>query len=114
MIEAVEQPLHFRQVRQRYTDLADLGPRHRVGGIVTALGRQIERHRQTGLALVEQKAVTLVGFFRRAEAGILAYRPQPATEAVLKDATGEGILARLVDVREIDHIRRDNYRNLDA
>ena len=97
-VEALEQDLRLAQVRQRHADLADLRARHGMGRVVAALRRQVERDGQTGLALLQQELVALVGFLGRAEAGVLADGPQPALVAVGEDAAGERVLARLADV----------------
>ena len=65
--DAVEQHVHVVERHDRHADLADLGPRERMIGVVAALGRQIERDRQPGLPRREVPAVQLV---RRARARV--------------------------------------------
>ena len=93
-VQALEQDLGLAQVRQRDPDLADLGPGHRMGRVVAALRRQVERHRQAGLALGQQELVALVGFLGSAEARVLADGPQPAVVAVGEDAARERDIRR--------------------
>src|SRR3546814_4019987 len=88
-IDTVEQQFHFRQVRQRHADLADLGAGDRIDRIVTALGGQIERHRQAGLPAFEQELVPGVRFLGGSEPRILAHRPGPAGIAIGEDAPRE-------------------------
>ena len=45
--------------------------------VVAHLGRQVEGDREAGLPLLEEVAEALVGLGRRAEAGVLAHRPEP-------------------------------------
>jgi hypothetical protein len=49
--DAVEQRAHVAQVRHRHADLADLAAGQLVVGVVAGLRRQVEGHRQAGLAL---------------------------------------------------------------
>ncbi len=92
-IDTVEQDLHLRKIGERHADLADLRTRDRVDRVVAALRRQIERHGEAGLALIEQELVTLVGILGAAEPGILPHRPHAAAEAVGENASRERILA---------------------
>ncbi len=88
-VDPLKQQLHLGEIRQRHADLADFGARHRLVRVEAALGRQIERHRKPGLALLQQKTIAFVRFFRRAEAGVLPHRPEPAAVTVREDAAGE-------------------------
>src|SRR6266550_615223 len=45
-------------------------------GVVAHQGREIKRHRESGLPVLEQELVALVGVAGAAEAGELAHRPQ--------------------------------------
>src|SRR5207248_4247151 len=74
-------------------DLAGFTQRDRGVRIVPHLRRQVEGDRQPRLALLEQEAVALVRLRRRAEAGVLAHRPQPRAVHRLVHAAREGILA---------------------
>ena len=49
--------------------------RDRVICVVTDLGRQVEGHRKSGLSVLEQIAITLIGLLRRGEARVLAHGP---------------------------------------
>ena len=92
--DLVEQHLHIFQGGDRNTHLAHLAHRHRVIGIVSDLGGQVEGHRKAGLALLEQVAVAVVGFFGAGITGILAHGPEtPAVHGGLH-AAGKGIFAR--------------------
>ncbi len=92
--DALEQVLHVLQRGDGHADLAHLAARDRRVRIVTHLCGQVEGDRETGLSLVEQEAVTLVGLRGRAEARILAHRPQPRAIATRVDAARERELAR--------------------
>src|SRR3546814_11325533 len=65
----------------------------RIDRIVTALGGQIERHRQAGLPAFEQELVPGVRFLGGSEPRILAHRPGPAGIAIGEDAPRERPLA---------------------
>ena len=45
-------------------------------GVVAHLGRQVERDRQAGLALLEEVAEAAVRLLGGGEAGVLAHRPE--------------------------------------
>ena len=81
------------------------GLRHRMRRVEAALGRQVQRDRQAGLALVQQELVALVGFLGGAEARVLADGPQPALVAVGEDAARERVLARLADALRVHRAR---------
>ena len=59
-------------------DPADLRPGQFMVGVVAELGRQVERHRQRGLALAKQELEARVRLLRRPEAGELAHGPELA------------------------------------
>ncbi len=59
--DAVEQRGHVAPVRDRDADLAHLTASQFVVGVIAGLGRQVERDRQAGLALLEVAPVELVG-----------------------------------------------------
>ena len=65
--------------RDRDADPADLARRLRRVRVVAHLGRQVERDRQAGLALLEQVAEPAVRLLGGREAGVLAHRPEPAS-----------------------------------
>ena len=66
--------------------------------VVADLRRQIEGDAQAGDALVQQVAVAAVRLGGRAEAGVLAHRPEPAAVHGRLDAARERELAREADV----------------
>src|SRR5438874_4435634 len=63
-------------------------------GVVAHQGREVEGDRQTGLAVLEQELVPLVGIGGAAEAGELPHRPELAAVHRRMNAAGERILAR--------------------
>ncbi len=73
--DPVEQPPHLPQVRDRHADLADLAARERVVRVVAGLGRQVEGHRESGLALRQVRPVERVGVRRRAVPGVGPHHP---------------------------------------
>ena len=78
--DAVEQRAHVAEMRDRHTDLADLALGHRRVGVVSGLGRQVERDREAGLTLREVRAIQLV---RRRRGGVTRVRPhQPRLVAL--------------------------------
>ena len=76
--DTVEQDLHVLDAIDRHARLADIADHARVIGVVAAMGRQIERHRQAHLAGREIGAIELVALLGRREARILADRPGTA------------------------------------
>ena len=73
--DPVEQALHVLQRVDGDAGAADLAAGQLVVGIEPQLGRQVEGHRQAGLAALEQQVEALVGLVRGAESGVLAHRP---------------------------------------
>ena len=72
---SVEEPAHLAEVRDRDADLADLAAAERVVGVVAGLRRQVEGHRETGLALGQVGAVERVGRRSRRVAGVRPHDP---------------------------------------
>src|SRR6266550_1774798 len=66
----------------------------RIAGVVAHLRRQIERDGETRLAVLEEIAVSRVGFLGRAEPRVLAHRPEPPPIHRGLDATRVRGLAR--------------------
>ncbi len=73
--DAVEQRAHRTEVRHGDADLADLAARERVVGVVAGLGREVERHRQPGLALGQVRPVELVGGARGRVTRVRPHQP---------------------------------------
>jgi hypothetical protein len=73
--DLVEEVPHVTEVRDRHADLADLAARQRVVGVVPGLGRQVERHRQAGLALAEVAPEQCVRLRRGRVAGVRPHHP---------------------------------------
>ena len=67
-------------------------------GVEAELRRQIERHVQSILSMCHQVLEASIRLRRRAEANVLAHRPQPVAVHVAMDAARERILARPADV----------------
>ena len=84
--------------RDRDADPADLPRRLRRVRVVAHLGRQVERDRQAGLALLEEVAEAAVRLLGRGEARVLAHRPEPRAVHRGLDAAGERRLARQPEV----------------
>src|SRR6185437_4435734 len=96
----VEQPLQVLDAVDGDARAPDLAVRHTMIGVVAHLRRQVERHREPGLAGLEQMAKALVGFFSRAEARVLTHRPKlPAVHRGI-DPAGIRRLAGSADVRQ--------------
>ena len=87
--DPVEQQLHVGHAVDRHPDPAHLADGHRVVAVVAHLGRQVEGHREAGLAAVEEVAEAPVRLLRGAEAGVLAHGPGPPPVAVGADAARE-------------------------
>ena len=87
--DAVEQRRHVLDRIDRDADAADFAGGQRMVRVVAHLRRQIEGDAQAADALREQIPVARVGFRRRAEAGVLPHRPQPAAVHGRLDAAGE-------------------------
>ena len=116
--DAVEQHLHVGQARDGHAALAHLAQRPRMVGVVAHQRREVERHRQPGLAVLEQELEARVGLLGAAEAGELAHRPQLAAVAGGMDAARERIRRRARRGRcspvAVDVERRVQRRHLRA
>jgi hypothetical protein len=73
--DLVEQLIHVLDVRDRHADLADLAARQRAVGVVAGLRRQVEGHRQPGLAFGEIGSIEGVGRLGRAVTAIGPHQP---------------------------------------
>ena len=88
-----EQGAHVADVRDRHADLADLAAGQHVVGVVAGLGRQVERDREAGLALVEVAAVQRVARGGAGVTGVRAHHPR----AVALGACDIGALGHAVN-----------------
>ena len=89
-----EQVLHVGERRNRDAALPYLTLRPWMVGVVPHQGREIERHRETGLPMVEQKLVAPVRVLGAPEPRELTHRPQLAAVHGGVDAAGERVLTR--------------------
>ena len=83
---AFEQRLHVGQAGDGHPALPHFALGPRVVRVVAHQRREVERHREPGLTVGEQKLVALVRVACAAESGELAHRPEPAAIAVRVDA----------------------------
>ena len=97
--EVGHEEAHVGQRVDGHADLAHLALGPGVVGVVAHLGRQVEGARQPGLAGLEQELEALVGLLGRAEAGVLAHRPQLRAVHLGVDAPGVGERPRLAQLR---------------
>src|SRR5205814_2751841 len=86
--QAFRQETHVLDRRDSDPGSSDLAAGERIVGVVTHLGRQVERHRKTGLALLEKVSVSPVGLARRAVSGVLAHRPEAGPKHLRVDPPG--------------------------
>ena len=94
---AIEQA-HVGQRVDRHSDLADLALGPRMVGVVAHLCRQVEGTREARLAGIEQELEALVRGLGRAEAGVLAHRPQLRAVHRGMNAAGVGVGPRLAQL----------------
>ena len=73
--DVLEQATHRAEVWNRHADLAHFAPRQDVIRVVAGLRRQVECHRETGLAFREVLAIQSVRFRRRTVTGVRAHHP---------------------------------------
>ena len=76
--DALEQEVHVLDAVDRHADAAHFAFGERGIAIESHLRREVEGDTESGLSGVEQEAESLVGLARRAEARVLAHRPEPA------------------------------------
>ena len=110
--DPVEERLHVGERVDRHALAPDLAERARVVGVVAHQRRHVERRREAGLPVLEQVAEARVRLLRRAEAGELAHRPEPAAVHRRIDAARERIragpaeVALVVDVDVLGRVER--------
>ncbi len=97
--DLVEQDPHVLERVDRHPDLADLAGHSRRVGVVAHLGRQVERHRESGRAVRDQLAIARVGLRGGAETGVLPHGPGPLGVHRGVRAAGERKLPRLAERR---------------
>ncbi len=83
----------------RHAEPADFAQRPRIVAVEAHQRRQIEGRAQAGLAFFEQEAESLIRLPRRAEAGELPHRPQPAAIHAGVHAARERILTGIAERR---------------
>ena len=98
---AVATGLKLAQPDKKY--LVVVGDGKGMVGVVPGLGRQVERDRQAGLAVLEQILVAGVRLCGGAEARVLTDRPQPPPVHGRVDAAGERKHARIAEVALVVH-----------
>ncbi len=91
--QAVEQDRHVGEARDRHADPADLSLGVGRVRVVAHLGREVERHREARLALLEQIAEPAVRLLGSREARVLTHRPEATPVHRRLDAAGERELA---------------------
>jgi hypothetical protein len=96
--DAVEQPVQVLDGVDRHAGLADLALGAGVVGVQAHLGRQVERDRQAGLAVLQEIAEAPVRLLRGRHAGVLPHRPQAAAVHRRMHAAGERRGARPAEV----------------
>ncbi len=95
--DAVEHPPHVVDRVDRDAGAADLAHAERVVRVAAELGRQVERHRETGRAVLDQVVEALVRLLGARVARVLAHRPLAAAVHVRVDAARERVGARLAE-----------------
>ena len=115
--DPLEQRLHVGERVDRHALAPDLAERARMIRVVAHQRRHVERGREAGLPMLEQVAEARVRLLRRAEAGELAHRPEPAAVHRRIDAARERIGAGPAEVAlvvELDVLGRVERLVLDA
>ena len=95
---AIEQDFHVSEGVDSNAYFTNFAFRHRVGGIITDLGREVECAGQAAAAVSQQVFITFVGFFSSGEACIHTHGPETATIHGRLYTTGERIFTRETEV----------------
>ena len=77
--DLVKQDFHICQGVNSYAYFTNFAFSHRIGGIITDLGRQVECAGQAGTTVSQQVTITFVGFFSGGETSIHTHGPETAT-----------------------------------
>ncbi len=107
---SVEQSLHVGETGDCHAALSNFALGHRIVRVVSHQRRKVERHRETGLAPVEQELVPLIGFLGRREAREQPHRPQARAVHRLVRTPCERILARKTKVPHVFVVQRVKRR----
>ena len=113
-VDLVEQNFHIGEGVDGNADLADFAFGNRIIGVITNLRRKIESAGKARAAVRNQIAITLVGSFRRREAGIHTHRPETAAIHGRLNAAGERILAGEADLIGVGLNALDIQRRVEA
>ena len=95
--DPVERRAHVVDRVDRDAGAADLAEAARVVGVQAELGRQVERHRQPGRAVLEQVAVALVGLLGASRSPRTGASSTAACGTSRVDAARERVLAGLAE-----------------
>jgi hypothetical protein len=93
IVDTVEQRLHVGECVDRDPNPSDIINRLGIVGIESELRREIERDRDSSLALLQQPLVALIRFFGCPETAVLAHRPDAPAIHCRLHAAREGIFA---------------------
>ena len=93
----IEKNIHVFDGIDGHAALADFAQRKRVVGIHADLRRQVKRYGKAGLALVQEIAITLVGFRGAGETCVLAHGPEAAAVHGGINTASVGKLAGIAD-----------------
>jgi len=91
--DALEQDLHVLDRRDGDAGAPDLALGTGMVRVVAHLGREVERHREPGLAPLQEELEPFVGLLGGPEPRVLAHRPEAVPVHLRVDASGERILA---------------------
>ena len=110
----VEQDFHVSQGVDSYAYFTNFAFSHRIGGIITDLGRQVECAGQAGTTVSQQVTITFVGFFSGGETSIHTHGPETATIHGRLNTTGVRIFTGEAQFSHVVKVFTKIYRGVQS
>ena len=105
---------HVSQGVDSYAYFTNFAFSHRIGGIITDLGRQVECAGQAGTTVSQQVTITFVGFFSGGETSIHTHGPETATIHGRLNTTGVRIFTREAQFSHVVKVFTKIYRGVQS
>ena len=105
---------HVSQGVDSYAYFTNFAFSHRIGGIITDLGRQVECAGQAGTTVSQQVTITFVGFFSGGETSVHTHGPETATIHGRLNTTGVRIFTREAQFSHVVKVFTKIYRGVQS
>ena len=105
---------HVSQGVDSYAYFTNFAFSHRIGGIITDLGRQVECAGQAGTTVSQQVTITFVGFFCGGETSVHTHGPETATIHGRLNTTSVRIFTREAQFSHVVKVFTKIYRGVQS